>query len=270
MPVLASLVAGACLAATLVAPAPSAADEAPVVRAGSFNLDRDRDFDRWRGAVVRFRRQVDVAGLQEVSTRAKRRYLAAPDRWGYFGATPGPDENPVIWDRRDFRATGTRSARIARGAFATVVRLRHRGTGAPYAVLNVHLVWGSGPAAHRARVAQLRGLARVARHERAAGARVLVVGDFNVDHRVDRRQRRPGLPVRRLGSVGLISAWESAVPLRRGEGSSTLGAGFIDNVWAAASARSMRALRRLSGGQHHPVVATYAVGEPTRRQHPAE
>ena len=246
------------------APAPASAPSAaaPQLRVGTFNLDRDRAFPAWRRAVVTFRREVDVAGFQEVSSRAKRRFLAAGARWGYYGSTPGPDENPVVWDRRDLRGIGARAVRIAPSSYATLVRLRHRATGERYAVLNVHLVWGTSAAVDRLRLAQVRGLARAAERQRAAGYRVLALGDFNIDHRADRRTRRPGLPARALGAVGLVSAWESGLPLR-GTGSSTLGAGFVDNVWSTRRARSVRALQRVSGGQHHPVIARYAL--PTRR-----
>lgn len=259
-------VALALLLLALLAPAaPAVADRPEPVRVGTFNIDRDRGFAAWRRAVTIFRRGVDVAGLQEVSSSAKRAFLSS-DRWGAYGR----GEDPVIWDRRDFRVSDGRRVRIAAASHATVVRLSHRATGAPYAVLNVHLVWGHTPSARRLRHEQLRGLARVAAAERSAGARVLVVGDFNVDHAVDRRQRRPGLPVHRLGAIGLISAWDTRDRLPRAQGSSTLGAGYIDNVWSTARALRARAWQHVSGGQHHPVVATYAAPRPTGRQHPAE
>ena len=258
-------VAIACLLVALPAPAPAAAEEPDPLRVGTFNIDRDRGLDAWRRAVVAFRRGVDVGGLQEVSGPVKRGFLA-DRRWGAYGR----GEDPVMWDRRDFRGTGGRSVRIAPASYATVARLRHRATGAPYAVVNVHLVWGTTQAVQRLRLAQVRGLARAAADERATGARVLVVGDFNVDHAVDRRSRRPGLPVRRLGAVGLVAAWDVRDRLPRAEGSSTLGAGYIDQVWSTPPALRVRAWQHVSGGQHHPVVAAYAVRRPTGRQHPAE
>lgn len=245
-------VAVACLLVALLVPAPAAAEGPDPLRVGTFNLDRDRGLDAWRRAVVAFRRGVDVAGLQEVGSPAKHRFLS-DDRWGAYGR----GEDPVVWDRRDFRADGGRRVRIAPASYATVVRLRHRASGAPYAVLNVHLVWGHTSAVQRLRLAQVRGLARAAAAERARGARVLVVGDFNIDHAVDRRQRRPGLPVRRLGAVGLVPAWDARDRLPRADGSSTLGAGYIDHVWSTTPALGVRAWQHVSGGQHHPVVATY-------------
>lgn len=255
-----------CLLLALLAPAgPVAAERPEPLRVGTFNIDRDRGFDAWRRAVVAFRSGVDVAGLQEVDSAVRRAFLST-DRWGSYGR----GEDPVIWDRRDFRVLSGRGVPIARDSRATVVRLSHRSTGASYAVVNVHLVWGHTPSVRRLRHEQLRGLARVAAAEQAAGARVLVVGDFNVDHAVDRRQRRPGMPVRRLGAVGLVSAWDTRERLPRADGSSTLGAGYIDQVWAATPARRVRAWQHVSGGQHHPVVATYPAPRPTGRQQPAE
>jgi endonuclease/exonuclease/phosphatase family protein len=253
-----------CLLAALTAlPAPARADSPDRLRVGTFNIDRDRGFGAWRAAIVAFRRGVDVAGLQEVSGPAKRAFLS-DGRWGAYGR----GEDPVVWDRRDFRATHGRRVRIAASSYATVVRLRHRASGTPYAVLNVHLVWGRSPGVHRLRVAQLRGLARAAAREQAAGSRVLVVGDFNVDHAVDRRQRRPGLPVHRLGRLGLVSAWSARDRLPRHRGSSTLGAGYIDQVWSATPALRVRAWQHVSGGQHHPVVAAYDVGATNRAPTP--
>ncbi|GAA4741019.1 hypothetical protein GCM10023350_26960 [Nocardioides endophyticus] len=252
------------------APASAADDQ---VRVGSFNIDRDRGLQSWRGAVRKLRREVDVAGLQEVSSAAKRRFLASGD-WGSYGRTPGRDENPVIWDRAEFSKVGGRAARIADrqgrlpASYATVVRLEHRESGQRYAVLNVHLIWGAVEdgrkvPGHRARyryyVAQVRGLARaVADEQLKGGAEVLVVGDFNGDHAADRVARHDDLPAVRLGAHGLVSAWDSRADLPEGGGSSTVGAGYIDNVWSRQQAASVRALR-LSGGQHHPVVATYEV-----------
>jgi endonuclease/exonuclease/phosphatase family metal-dependent hydrolase len=272
--VLASLLAMLLLVPVGAGPAARADPEpAPVVlRVGTFNVDRDRGFATWRRTIVRFRQHVDVAGLQEVNTAEKRRFLAAGDRWGYYARTPGADDNPVIWDRRDFRRTGAGSVRIAgrlgssAASYATLVRLVHRGSGQRYAVLNVHLTWGHRPGPSLRRSAQLAGLARAARREEAAGRRVLVVGDFNVDYRHERRDRRAGYPTRSLRPVGLVSAWRSG-RLRPGGGSSTLGAGYIDQVWAQARASDVRAIRTLSGGQHHPVVARYVV--PTGGQHAA-
>lgn len=258
-------VAVACLLVALLGPAPAAADDPDPLRVGTFNIDRDRGLDAWRRAVVAFRRGVDVAGLQEVTGPVKRGFLS-DRRWGAYGG----GEDPVMWDRRDFRVTGGRSVRIAPASYATVVRLRHRATRAPYAVLNVHLVWGTTQAVRRLRLAQVRGLASTAAAERATGARVLVVGDFNIDHAVDRRLRRPGMPARRLGTVGLVPAWDVRDRLPRAAGSSTLGAGYIDQVWSSAPALRVRAWQHVSGGQHHPVVAAYAVRRPTARQHPAE
>lgn len=247
------------------------------LRVGSFNIDRDRGLVAWRRAVREFRAEVDVAGLQEVSSADRRRFLV-DTRWAAYGATPGPDENPVIWDRRDFRRLSAGAVRIAGrqgslpASYATVVRLVHRATGQRYAVLNVHLLWGGvrdgrkvpgQHARYRYYVSQVRGLARaVEREQGRAGTRVLVVGDFNVDHQDDRRIRHPGLPTARLGAVGLVSAWDSRDRLPASGGTSTMRAGYIDNVWAAAPARSVRSLRDVTGGQHRPVVATYAVARP--------
>ncbi|MFC6344059.1 hypothetical protein ACFP8W_18915, partial [Nocardioides hankookensis] len=227
---------------------------------------------------------VDVAGMQEVTSVAKRRYLLR-GRWEAYGTTPGPDENPVIWDGTVFRKVGAQAVRIAGkqgrlpAAYATVVRLVHRASGERYSVLNVHLVYGAvangrpvpGQAArYRYYVAEVRGLARVvALEQRRAGTRVLVVGDFNDDHVGDREVRNANLPVVRLGARGLVSAWDSVEDLPEDGGTSTVGAGYIDNVWSEQDALSVRTLA-VSGGQHHPVIATYDVApDPTAVQRPA-
>ncbi|KQW48656.1 hypothetical protein ASC77_07915 [Nocardioides sp. Root1257] len=266
--------------------APAAARADDPLRVGSFNIDKGQPLAPWKRKVHALRAEVDVAGLQEVSTAAKRRFLVASPGWGVFGATPGPDQNPVIWDGTVFRRAGAQAVRIAGkqgrfpAAYATVVRLVHRTTGQRYSVLNVHLVYGAvadgrripGQAArYRYYVAEVRGLARaVAREQRRTGTTVLVVGDFNDDHVGDREVRNADLPVVRLGARDLVSAWDSADVLREDGGTSTVGAGYIDNVWAEREALSVRALA-MSGGQHHPVVATYDVApDPTVVQRHAE
>ena len=102
------------------------------------------------------------------------------------------------------------------------------------------------------------------------GTHVLVVGDFNTDHHWDRVARNRALPVARLGGRGLVSAWDVRDRLPARGGTSTVGAGYIDNVWAEQDALSVRTLA-MSGGQHHPVVATYDVAAgPTVVQRHAE
>lgn len=266
------MLTGAVALGTLVVPAAATAAPSDQVRVGSFNIDRPRAFDRWRGAVRALQREVDVAGLQEVSTDAKRRFLTRQG-WNAHGTTPGPDENPVIWRREEFRREGARAARLVGpqeglpASYATVVRLEQRSTGQAWSVLNVHLVWDAVqdgrkvPGRHvryRYYVAQVRGLVRaVEREQRRDATRVLVVGDFNNDHADDRRLLRPGLAAKELGDVGLVSAWDVRDELAPGGGTSTLGAGYIDNVWSGGPATRVRTLLGVTGGQHHPVVAAY-------------
>ncbi|WP_028644737.1 endonuclease/exonuclease/phosphatase family protein [Nocardioides sp. URHA0020] len=278
---LASLTLGAPVAVHTPASAASGGSR-DQLRVGSFNIDRGRSLATWRRTVREFRSHVDVAGLQEVTSADKRRFLADSAGWGVYARSPGRDENPVIWDRSELRLVGARSARIAHrhgglpASYATVVRLVHRASGRQYAVLNVHLAWGGvahgrrvpgRPGRYHYYVAQVRGLARaVEREQRRQGVTVLVVGDFNVDHRDDRRIRARNLPMARLHDVGLRSAWDIRRRLPRG-GTSTVGAGYIDNIWSDERARRVRTVGRLSGGQHHPVIARYVV--PTGGQHAA-
>lgn len=265
--------------------APAVAGTDGSLRVGTFNIDKGQRLAPWTRKVRALRAEVDVAGLQEVSTAAKRRFLAADPEWGVVGATPGPDENPVIWDEDVFDLAGSRAALIAPAqggrpaSYATVVRLVHRATGEHYSVLSVHLVFGvvvrgrpvrDDPRRYRYYVDQVRGLTRAVAQEAArTGTHVLVVGDFNTDHHWDRVVRNRALPAARLGGRGLVSAWDVRDRLPTRGGTSTVGGGYIDNVWADRDALSVRTLA-VSGGQHHPVVATYDVtAGPTGGQRPA-
>lgn len=271
----------ACLLVGAGAPA-RAADGGLSV--GTFNIDAAQKVKVWKRAVTKFRRDVQVAGLQEVSSDTKRSFLRRSRGWdSYAPQAPKVQQNPVIWRTGVFDRVSARAARIAKGrhvghekagmpayrpaSWATVVRLRDRTTGGLLSVVNVHLVAGgvnggkairSNRKLYRLYLDQVQGLARVVRTERGwADARVVVTGDFNDNYVADRTHRHAKLVYRQLVKAGYVSAWESRKELKPRHGSTTAGGSYLDNVWATTGARSITVNRTINVSQHFPVVARY-------------
>lgn len=285
--VLAPLATGPTLRATT---ATAIAGPAPVTRIqprltgphalhiGTYNIRAGTSMATFRRGVAGLRRHVDVAGLQEIGLNAKRRYLGSLRFWGSYHA-PKIQQNPVIWDRRVFELLGARgpwlasprrlgrelpgSSRQVKKSYASVVHLRHRASGRRLSVVNVHLVhgavragrpWPGRPRTFRLFRAQVAGLVRVVRAERAWG-RVFVVGDFNVGYAQDKREGLARLPYRQLTHLGLTSMWKGSryVGARHGTHRNAL----LDQVWSRKRPRHRSIVRTLHASDHYPAVATY-------------
>lgn len=272
------------LVATLATPATSAPvppenDELLVV--GTYNIRSDRSLEQFRAGIDPFKDRVHVAGLQEIGANDKNQLLKDDHDWGYL-RPPEVQQNPVIWRRDLFDFVGTPSSsrfyRLAgtrwieakggglmkkRATWATVVRLRHRATGTPISVVNVHLMNGSlkrgRPHPDRPRrfdlyADQLRRTRTIARSEQSDGRTVYVTGDFNSDYQSDERTRHRKLPFRRFKRVGYVSMWHGEdLGRRRG----TFNRSHLDGVWARDRAVSAVAVQDIDVSDHQPAIATY-------------
>lgn len=256
------------------------------VDVGTFNINADMPFKRWKRKVRTFLPHVDVAGLQEVNSREKTSFLEGLGAWGSFRPAK-LQQNPVLWRRDVFERRAARGVKIAmarhvghekpgtpswrKASWATVVRLEHRETGLTVSIVNVHLVAGATqdgrPYPDRPRLVdlyrdQVRGMNRVVKVEKGwAEGRVWVIGDFNVNYPADKRWQVRGFPYVRLhDGRGLRSAWEAREEIVPGRGSGSRGGSYIDNIWAKAGARKVDVLRGIKGSDHYPVVARYRLG----------
>ncbi len=283
--VLAPLASGTTLRATTATAGPAPVTRAlppvkghPALHIGTYNIRSGTSLATFRRGVKALRRHVDVAGLQEIGLNAKRRYLATSRTWGSYHA-PKIQQNPVIWNRRDFEFLGGRGPWLAptrrlgrelpgsgqpvKKSYASVVHLRHRASGRRISVVNVHLVhgavragrpWPGRPRTFRLFRAQVAGLVRVVRAERSWG-KVFVLGDFNVGYAQDKREGRARLPFRQLTHLGLRSIWKGSryVGARHGTHRNAL----LDQVWSRTRPRHRSIVRTIRASDHYPAVATY-------------
>jgi endonuclease/exonuclease/phosphatase family metal-dependent hydrolase len=275
-----ALLLGASFAPALTSPATAA--PAAHIRVGSFNINAGRSTATFRNAIARFRSDVDVAGLQEVNSKPKHRFLAHMHGWGSYH--PGQlRQNPVIWRTSEFTRVSARGAKIATARNvghekpgapahrdpqrATVVRLRHRATGVTISVINVHLVAGavnSGRCLERApRLCRLykdsvAGLRRVTAQERSwAQGRVYVIGDMNDNYPADKRRHQREMAYAQLHGAGLVAHWERRREIRPAEGSGTRGGAYLDQIWARREPASIAVNRSIKVSDHYPIVAVY-------------
>lgn len=285
--VLASTVLTAVLAllAPVLAPvltSPATAATGSHVRVGSFNINASVSTATFRRAVSRFRADVDVAGLQEVNNDPKVRFLKHMRGWGAYH--PGKlRQNPVIWRTSEFARLDARGAKIASARYvghekpgapahrhpqwATVVRLRHRATGVPVSVVNVHLVAGAvnsgrclrdAPRLCRLYKDSVAGLRRVTAQERAwAHGRVYVIGDMNDNYPADKRRHQRDLAYAQLRGAGLVAHWERRREIRPSEGSGTRGGAYLDQMWARRKPVSIAVDHSIKVSDHYPILAVY-------------
>ena len=283
---LGACVALAALSAAVVAAPVSNAAQPTSMRVGSYNIRAGVSTATFQDAVQAVAGISDVAGLQEVNSRAKESVLGQLSGWDYYrpyrapGVTVAGEQSPVIWRSSRFTKVGARAVVIAPRAdvensagyvnksFATVVHLRDRSTGANLSVINVHLVPGAvingratphKPklfAVYKTSVANLRALAG---SERSFGA-VYVMGDFNVGWVADKRVHLAGLPFAQFWSkLSMRSMWATERPAG-GTGSHVGSPSLIDQVYAAHKAASAKVDYSTTYSDHYPVVATYTVG----------
>jgi hypothetical protein len=285
-------VADARPAGQATAPAGAAAASDPTrLRIGSYNIRAGVDLADFKRGIDALKPEVDVAGLQEIGSNDRNKYLRSDHDWGYYRPVQ-LQQNPVIWDRSLFDFLGARGYKIAEkrdlhgehtgdeakgDSYATVVRLRHRPSGQRISFVNVHLVRGAVKGGRPAKgkphlfelyVDQVAGLIRAVKEERDHADRVYALGDFNVGYKADAKWRNKKLPFRKFKAIGYRSMWKQSPYLRKSFG--THNDALIDQVWNPADSVDETILRRITVSDHRPAVATYRMPAPPAGYQPAE
>ncbi|MFC4787104.1 endonuclease/exonuclease/phosphatase family protein [Nocardioides sp. MAHUQ-72] len=253
-------------------------------RVGSFNINASRSTAVFKNAVRHFRQSVDVAGLQEVTSKEKTAFLHSMRGWAAYG----PDElhaNPIIWRKSVFKGISGHGVKIASarnvgnekpGApahrtpqYATVARLQNRATGVKISVINVHLVAGAVNGGRCVKDAprlcelykdSVAGLRRAAAQERSwANGRVYVIGDMNDNYPADKRHKRRPLAFAQLRSASLVAHWERRREILPSRGSGTRGGAYLDQIWARRKPARIDVDRSINVSDHYPIVAVYDV-----------
>jgi hypothetical protein len=280
--------------ATIAVPSASAGDAAsplqaaqasgPRLRVGTYNFYAYRPLSKFIPAMKRFKRHVDVAGLQEIGMTSRTKWLLKDHSWGYY-RPPALQQNPIIWRRSAFDFLSAKGVKIAEGrrlgnehpggkqfkkdSFATVVHLRHVASGQQISFINVHLMHGAikrtsqypgRPRTYRLYLDQLNGLMAAIKAEQADSANtggVYVTGDFNISFRPDFEDKKSNLPYRSMRRVGMRSLWQHSWVLSHNRG--TLGTALYDEVWHPTKPVSAKILHKIKGSDHYPAMATYAL-----------
>ena len=193
-----------------------------------------------------------------------------------YAVTQANNAVPILWrqDRYDALAQGAEKVfgvrRIEPGTggrgigpkSVQWVRLRDRGTGAVFFVINLHLVpdverRGHPVVRRPARLAlyrqQMTAMLKLVDRFKSIGP-VMVTGDFNVAARTDATVKNPTFPYALGQAHGLYSNWRVLGYPRRG----THGHRHIDYVWATTASVLPVAQTILAkyGSDHSPVVVT--------------
>jgi endonuclease/exonuclease/phosphatase family metal-dependent hydrolase len=264
----------------------AAADSTVSVRVGSYNIRAGVSTGTFGSAVSAAQPLVDVAGLQEVNSRAKEAVLAQLPGWGYYrpyrapGVATAGEQSPVIWRSDRFTYLSGRTSLIAPRwyiahelpgrpsytlpMFATVVHLQDNLSGRNLSVVNVHLLPGAvingNPIPGRPRCfAQFRrstaNLAALAESEKAFGT-VYVLGDFNIGWVADHRVHRTQLPYATFLRHGMSSMWATQRP-SGGRGSHVGSPSLIDQVYSTQRSATSVVQYGITYSDHYPVVARY-------------
>jgi len=269
----------------------AAAGDPTQLRIGTYNIRAGVDLADFKRGIDAFKPEVDVAGLQEIGSNDRNKYLRADHDWGYYRPAE-LQQNPIIWDRSLFDFLDARAYKIAEArdlhgehsgdeakgdSFATIVRLRHRPSGQRISFVNVHLVRGAVKGGRPAKgkphlfelyVDQVAGLIRAVKEERGYADRVYALGDFNVGYKADAKWRHRKLPFRKFKDIGYRSMWQKSPYLRKGFG--THNDALIDQVWNPVNSVDESILRRIDASDHHPAVATYRMPAPPAGYQPAQ
>lgn len=275
----------------VAAPSAVAASDPTRLRVGTYNIRAGVDLAAFKSSVDAFKAEVDVAGLQEIGSNDRNKYLKSDHDWGYY-RPPELQQNPIIWDRSLFDFLDARGYKIAEkrdlggehtgdadkgDSWATIVRLRHRPSGQRISFVHVHLVRGAvkggRPAKGRPRLFdlyadQVVGTLRAVKEERGYADQVYALGDFNVGYKADDKWRHPKLPFRKFKEIGFRSMWKKSPYLRKSFG--TKNDALIDQVWNPANSVDETILRRIDASDHFPAVATYRMPSPPAGYQPTE
>jgi hypothetical protein len=258
------------------------ATTAPQLRIGSYNFEAFRPLDTFIASMKRYKRHVDIAGLQEIGMTSRTKWLLKDHAWGYY-RPPALQQNPIIWRRSVFDFVSAKGIKIANGrdlgnenpttkdvkrdTYATIVHLREVTSGKQIAFINVHLMHGAikrtdpypgRPRTYRLYLAQLRGLIQAVEAQQAKPANtggVYVTGDFNISYRPDAEDKKANLPYASMRRIGMRSVWAHSWQLSHNRG--TLGTGLFDEVWHSGPPTGADILTTIKGSDHYPIVATY-------------
>ena len=269
---------GAALPAEAGSPSAAAqrAATTPLV-VGTYNIRAGVDLTAFKGAMRAFRASgVQVAGLQEIGSNDRNKWLQENHNWGYY-RPPALQQNPIIWKRGQFDFLSARGYRIAkardigtevhRASWATAVRLRYRANGEKFTFINVHLIHGAvfngeptpgQPALFDLFAEQVGGTVRAVRAERQRTDppdAIYVMGDFNAAYEADVRHKHPKLPLTRFGNIRMMSMWKNSPFLTKPYG--TFKSSLLDQVWAAQPSAHEAILRSIDASDHWPALATY-------------
>lgn len=266
-------------------PTAPAAGPAPELVVGTYNIRAGVSLPGFKDAITAFKSSgVEVAGLQEIGSNDRNKYLLADHTWGYY-RPPALQQNPIIWDRDRFDVLGAGGYMIAEkrdlhgehsgdeakgDSWATVVRLLDRETGLTASFLNVHLVRGAikggRPVADKPHLVdlyydQVAGLVAAIEEEgkRDDTDQVFVLGDFNVGYEADAKWRLRKLPYKRFTNAGLTSMWKNSPMLDKPYG--THRDALIDQVWTTTGSSNEQILRHIEQSDHWPALATYTLSD---------
>jgi hypothetical protein len=256
----------------------------PHMRVGTYNFEAFKPMKKFVPAMKKFKKHVDVAGLQEMGMTSRAKWLLRDHSWGYY-RPPALQQNPIIWRRSAFDFVNAKGIKIAdarslgtehgggsefkKDTYATVVHLRDVASGQRISFINVHLVHGAikrssaypgRPKTFHLYLDQVVGLMGAVKAEKADTANtggVYVTGDFNISYRPDAKTHHSRLPFASMRRDGMHSMWQHSwvLPLTRG----TRGSALYDQVWSAGRPSSTKILRRIHGSDHFPAVAKYAL-----------
>ncbi|WP_370247749.1 hypothetical protein [Nocardioides sp.] len=240
-------------------------------------------------------KQPSIVGLQEFASGPKRAWVRSTfvdcetcHYGGYMPAPAVPGGTPILYDARRFRLLRSGTVQVTKDTFvgqagagpATIrakfinwITVRDLATGRSFSVLNNHAVptvQGKGGGANRRMPKRLAiyskhmaGLAALITQLREdGGGSVFVLGDFNVNYRLDRQVKDPVFPYAHLTPLGLAANWERlGLPSR---GTHTLKGGndtrLIDYVWSDQRAMLTPLTQEILEGfrsDHRPVVVTF-------------
>jgi endonuclease/exonuclease/phosphatase (EEP) superfamily protein YafD len=295
---------GLSLALTLVPGAtPPGAEARPrhevtsQVRIVTYNVRHDVRPRRTVAEVEELARASDIITLQEMSSGTKRagvrRSLISCKgcRWGaHMPQAAVPGGTPILFRKRQYRLerTGTRQVSeptrvggsgagpsTVRAKYINFVRLTERRTGRTVWVLNNHAVasvQGDGGRPNRKHRARLRlyrqhmaGLTALVERFRRKGGLVFVTGDFNVNHRSDRRAQARMFPYATMRDVGMRASYLPLGQPARGTHVLANGRGdrLIDYVHFLPRKRVWPREQRILHGyasDHRPLLVHYEVG----------
>jgi endonuclease/exonuclease/phosphatase (EEP) superfamily protein YafD len=242
-------------------------------------------------------RRSDIITLQEMSSGQKRagirRALVScrECRWGAYMPQPAvPGGTPILFRKRQYRLIGSGTRQVSdatrvgaggagpstvRAKYINFVRLVERRTGRTVWVANNHTVasvQGDGGRPNRKHDARLRlyrehmtGLTAMVQRFRGEGGLVFVTGDFNVNHRTDRRAQARMFPYATMRAVGMRASYVPLGQPARGTHVLANGRGdrlidYVHHLPRPGLVPREQAILRGYASDHRPLRVTYRIG----------